>query len=88
MSTPCAWRRAQLAASQDCQSIHQRLLGYDFGPRNDVPHTIHFLQVTCYMIQHDRYSDEALDWAQDMLRAHLDGGMDEYGLRRFVTSRA
>lgn len=87
MSTLCALCGAQLLAGQSCEDIHQRLVGYDFDPRNAVPHAIHFLQVTCYMIQHDRYSDEALGWAQEMLRAHLDGGMDEYGLRRFVTSR-
>lgn len=28
--------------------------------------------VTCFLIQHERYSDEALKWAQTMLQIHLD----------------
>jgi len=39
------------------------------------------------MVQHERYSDEALGWAQTMLRAHLDAGMSAHDLRMYVTSR-
>lgn len=87
MSTRCACCGAKQVAGMDCQAIHEHLTGYDFDPHNAVPHAIHFLQVTCFMVQHERYSDEALGWAQTMLHAHLDAGMPPRELRRFVTSR-
>jgi hypothetical protein len=87
VSARCEQCGAQFDVGEDCQSLHEWLVGYDFDPDNAVPHAIHFLQVTCFMVQHDRYSDEALGWAQAMLRAHLEGGMDTRRLRKFVTSR-
>jgi hypothetical protein len=87
MSARCISCGAVQIDGMDCQAIHEHLTGYDFTPANAVPHAIHFLQVTCFMIQHERYSDEALHWAQAMLRAHLDAGMSPRELRRFVNSR-
>lgn len=87
MPAPCACCGATPVNGMDCQALHEYLTGYDFTPANAVPHAIHFLQVTCFMVQHERYSDEALGWAQTMLRAHLDAGMSTRDLRRFVNSR-
>lgn len=87
MSARCALCGAAQIDGMDCQAIHEYLTGYDFTPDNAVPHAIHFLQVTCFMVQHERYSDEALGWAQTMLQAHLDAGMSTRDLRKFVTGR-
>jgi len=70
MVEQCAICGARLPTARTCQEIHDSLLGFE--NTNAVPHRIHFLMVTCFMIQHERYSDEALVWAQSMLRAHLD----------------
>ncbi|HEY4385528.1 MAG TPA: DUF5946 family protein, partial [Ktedonobacteraceae bacterium] len=58
-----------------CQTIHEELLNFEL--LNTIPHSIHFLHVTCFMIQHERYSDEGLRWAQLMLRANLDPHLTE-----------
>ncbi len=88
MPAQCAWCGAAQIDGMDCQTLHEYLTGYDFTPANAVPHAIHFLQVTCFMVQHERYSDEALVWAQTMLRMRLETGMSARDLRRFMTSRA
>ncbi|HEY7849066.1 MAG TPA: DUF5946 family protein [Ktedonobacterales bacterium] len=87
MATRCAQCGALQIEGMDCQAIHEFQTGYDFDPDSAVPHATHFLQVTCFMVQHERYSDEALAWAQTMLRAHLDADLSPRELRRFVSSQ-
>ncbi len=40
------------------------------------------LTVACFMIQHGRYSDEALVWIRRQLQAHLDEGVPVAEIRR------
>jgi hypothetical protein len=78
METRCLQCGAGLLDGNTCQAIHEELLNFEM--LHAVPHSIHFLHVTCFLIQHERYSDEALVWAQSMLRVHLDEHLTEQQL--------
>lgn len=80
MSKRCLQCGAELLDEKTCQMIHEELLQYEV--HQSIPHSIHFLHVTCFLIQHERYSDEALVWAQSMLRTHLDEHLTEAQLLR------
>ncbi len=75
MPEQCIFCSATLPEKSSCQTIHEELL--NFEALSAIPHLVHFLHVTCFMIQHERYSNEALVWAQSMLRANLDEHMTE-----------
>lgn len=75
MRTYCPQCSARLPEGKTCQAIHEELLSFEMLLA--IPHSIHFLHVTCFLIQHERYSDEALTWAQSMLRVHLDERLTE-----------
>jgi len=47
---------------------------------------VHMLTVSCFMIQHQRYSDPALVWMQQTLRDVLENGVDPSDIRLQVTS--
>lgn len=66
----CALCGALWPDERTCQDLHDAFLSFE--NLNGVSHRIHFLMVTCFLIQHERYSDEALKWAQTMLQIHLD----------------
>ena len=66
---------ALLPEKSTCQTIHEELL--NFETLNAIPHSLHFLHVTCFLIQHERYSDEGLKWAQSLLHANLDEVLTE-----------
>ena len=83
MSVCCTLCGAILPEGSTCQTIHDELLIFEYT--HAIPHSIHFLMVTCFLIQHNHYSDEALVWAQSMLRAHLDERMTEQQLQRLLT---
>ncbi len=68
-----------------CETIHHELLNFEYT--HAIPHSTHFMMVTCYLVQHGRYSDEGLVWAQSMLRAHLDEHMTEQQLLRLLTEK-
>lgn len=70
MFARCAVCGALLPDRKTCQEIHDALLIFEMD--NAIPHRVHFLMVTCFLIQHERYSDEGLIWARSMLRDHLD----------------
>lgn len=78
MLEQCAQCGALLLGASTCQMLHEELL--NFESLNAVPHSIHFLHVTSFLVQHERYSDEALLWAQSLLRVHLDETMTEQQL--------
>ena len=84
MKTCCPQCGAGLLDGNTCQAIHEELLSFEV--LHAVPHSIHFLHVTCFLIQHERYSDEALVWAQSMLRVHLDERLTEAQLLRSLRS--
>ncbi|HEU5375009.1 MAG TPA: DUF5946 family protein [Ktedonobacteraceae bacterium] len=69
MSEQCPLCGAILPEKSTCQTIHEELL--NFEGLNAIAHSLHFLHVTCFLIQHERYSDEGLKWAQSLLRANL-----------------
>ena len=75
MPEQCALCGAALPDKSSCQTIHEELL--NFEALNVIPHSIHFLHVTCFLIQHERYSNEGLLWAQSMLHANLDEDLTE-----------
>lgn len=66
MSECCPACGAMLSEENTCQAIRDALLNFEYT--NAVPHSIHFLMVTGFMIRHGRYSNEALVWAQSMLQ--------------------
>lgn len=78
MSDSCLKCGAILPKESTCQTIHDELLVFESF--NAVPHSIHFMHVTCFIIQHERYSNEALVWAQSLLRLHLDERLTEQQL--------
>jgi Family of unknown function (DUF5946) len=75
MSEHCAWCGAILPEKSTCQTIHEELL--NFEALNAIAHSLHFLHVTCFLIQHERYSDEGLKWAHSLLHANLDEDLTE-----------
>ena len=80
MPTTCAEYGAVFDEVDTCQSIFDSLLVLEFTDPGYGE--VHFLTVACFMIQHGRYSDEALVWIQKILRAYLDGGLTTEQLRR------
>jgi len=46
------------------------------------------LSVACFMIQHGRYSDEALVWIEQKLRAYLQEGVPPEMIRRQTSFQA
>ncbi len=80
MTSVCPECGAQLADGTTCQSIFDSFLALEFS--DPAYGAVHFLTVACFMIQHNRYSDEALAWIQPKLRAHLEDGLAVEDLRR------
>jgi hypothetical protein len=73
MTPTCHECGAPLHDHQTCQAQFEELLALEFS---SPPHgQVHLLTVACFMIQHNRYSDEALTWMADQLRAHLEQGL-------------
>ena len=63
-----------------CQTIFDALLVLEFT--NPEYGEVHMLTVACFMIQHGRYSDEALTWIEKKLRANLEKGIPAEQIRR------
>ncbi|HEY3992111.1 MAG TPA: DUF5946 family protein [Ktedonobacteraceae bacterium] len=80
MSERCAECGAVLAGGSTCQTIFEELLSLEYT--NPAYGQVHFLTVACFMIQHGRYSDEALRWIQSSLRAYLDEQLSVQLLRQ------
>ncbi len=78
MLTYCLQCGARLSDGKSCQDIHEELLQFEM--LHAIPHSIHFMHVTCFLIQHERYSDQALAWARSMLQIHLDERLTEVQL--------
>src|SRR5687768_2028141 len=56
-----------------CQATFDELLVLEFTDPGYG--AVHFLTVACFMIQHQRYSDEGLRWIQSQLRGYLEKGL-------------
>jgi hypothetical protein len=63
-----------------CQAIFDNFLALEFSEPGFGE--VHLLTVACFMIQHGRYSDEALIWIEQQLRANLEGGVSAEQIRR------
>lgn len=70
---------AILSEDSSCQAIFESFLVLEF--KNPVYGKVHMLTVACFMIQHERYSDEALIWIERKLRDYLEGGIPVEQLR-------
>lgn len=80
MSERCAECGAVLSEGSRCQTIFDEFLILEYT--NPAYGQVHFLTVACFMIQHGRYSDEALTWMQSMLQGYLDEQLTAQQLRQ------
>jgi Family of unknown function (DUF5946) len=80
MSEICAVCGAVLPEGSTCQSIFDDFLNLEFT--NPAYGEVHYLTVTCFMVQHERYSDEALIWTQATLKAYFDEQLTAHQLRQ------
>ena len=80
MSKHCVECGAPLSNGSTCQTIFEEFLSLEYT--NAAYGQVHFLTVACFMIQHGRYSDEALTWIQSSLKAYLDKDLTAQQLRQ------
>jgi hypothetical protein len=85
MSKRCTECGAVLSEGSTCQTIFEECLDLEYT--NPAYGQVHFFTVACFMIQHGRYSDEALTWIQSMLRAALDDQLTAQQLRQRAAQR-
>jgi hypothetical protein len=80
LSLTCPECGAKLNDNTTCEEMFNSLLALEF---NDPAYgQVHMLTLACYMIQHGRYSDEALAWIEEQLRANLEDGISSEQIRR------
>ena len=80
MPNICSECGAVFDAGVSCQSIFDSFLALEFTYPGYGE--VHMLTVACFMIQHGRYSDEALVWIRRQLQAHLNEGVPVAEIRR------
>lgn len=71
---------ARLREGKPCAFYFGQMLELEF--KEAEAGSVHHWTVACYMIQHDRYSDEGRAWIQGMLEATLEGGLSTTDLRQ------
>ena len=79
MAECCPECGAVLSAGSTCHTIFEECLSLEYT--NLAYGQVHLLTVACFMIQHGRYSDEALTGMQPLLRAALDEQLSAQHLR-------
>jgi hypothetical protein len=80
MPDTCPACGAGLPSGTTCDELFGRFLEKDYvDPGYGA---VHFLTVGVFMIQHGRYSDEALAWIQPLIRDFLDGKATQEQIRR------
>jgi hypothetical protein len=84
MINKCSLYGAATDANITCQRIFDEFLALEFS--NPAYGKVHMLTVSCFMIQHQRYSDPALVWMQQTLRDVLENGVDPSDIRLQMTS--
>lgn len=72
MEYRCPECGAAAADNKNCQSIFDTFLALEFS--DPEYGAVHFLTVSCFMIQHGRYSDEGLAWIKEQLRGYFQAG--------------
>lgn len=86
MNKICPECGAALPDYTDCQGIFDCFLSKELS---DAAYgEVHMLTVICFMIQHGRYSDDALEWVAERLRENLDQGVPPAMIRRQVAKLA
>lgn len=68
-------------AERTCQSIFDECMVLEYAHPTAFG-KVHMLSVACFMIQHGRYSDEALTWIEQQLREHLEHGVPVQHIRQ------
>jgi hypothetical protein len=82
MPERCPECGAILPEGATCQSIFESFLALEYS--DPAYYEAHFAMVSCFMIQHGRYSDEGLAWIKPVLRAYLDQGLSQAALRQLA----
>jgi len=82
----CPQCGAVLDEGNCCQSIFDEFLILEFGDAGFG--AVHMLTVACFMIQHERYSDEALIWIEKKLHEHLEEGRPVELIRQQAANEA
>ena len=78
--TICGECGAVWADDRTCQAVYDENLMLEFtDPEYG---SVHFLTVSTFMLQHGRYSEEALGWVVPTMRAYLAGEMTTERIRR------
>jgi hypothetical protein len=73
MPNTCPECGAIYADDLTCQSVFEEFLALEFtDPKYGA---VHMLTIASYMIQHGRYTDEALIWIEARLRDYLEKGI-------------
>jgi hypothetical protein len=73
MTLTCPECGAVYPDDRNCQSVFDEFLALEFTDPGYG--AVHFLTVTCFMIQHGRYSQEGLGWIEMRLGDHLEKGI-------------
>ena len=69
-----------------CEAVFNEFLSLEFtDPEYG---QVHMLTVACYMIQHGRYTDEALHWIEKSLQDYLEHGISSDQIRRQAAQEA
>lgn len=86
MSEICAICGAVLPLGSTCRSIFDEFLNLEFA--DPAYGQVHYLTVTSFMVQHERYSDEALIWTQAALKRYLDENLSGSQMRQHAAQTA
>jgi len=84
MSETCSLCGAIWEGDIHCQNAFDEFLALEFSHAAYVK--VHMLTVTCFMIQHQRYSNPALAWMQQNLRDVVENGVSPTDIRTLMTS--
>ncbi len=79
MTNICSDCAAVLQNDASCQTIFDSFLVHEFT--DPAYGEVHMLTVACFMIQHGRYSNEALNWIEQKIRANLQEGITAEQIR-------
>ncbi len=79
MSEICSLCGAATEVDLTCQDRFDEFLALEFI--DPAYGKVHMLTVSCFMIQHQRYSDPALIWMQENLREVLENGASPSDIR-------